>query len=261
MRATPLTRTLVSYLPSRSVIGLRRLADIPNWLLRRPHETDYLAFRNYRPPRPRVIDVGANRGQAVVSLRRVLRDPKIWSFEPNLDLAAYTAKRFRSPDFVLFPHALGASDETVTLYVPTYGHTVWDTRASLAEDEARQHLSPDQFRWYTERRASLEKMEVEIRALDEFDLAPDILKIDVEGVESAVIEGGMATIASHLPVIVLEGGADQSERLLRELGYRKHRFEPNRNRFVVGESGLLNTFLLRPGHYPLFAGIQLADGG
>jgi FkbM family methyltransferase len=260
MRATPLTRTLVSYLPSRSVIGLRRLADVPNWLQRRPHEADYLAFRQYKPPRPNVIDVGANRGQAIVSLRRVLREPKIWSFEPNLYLAEYIARRFRSPDFAAFPHALGASNQTVTLYVPTYGHTVWDTRASLAEDEARQHLNPDEFRWYTERRASLEKIEVEIRTLDEFDLTPDILKIDVEGAEAAVVEGGMTTIESHRPVILLEGDPDQPERLLTGLGYRRHRFDPDRNRMVAGESGALNTFLLRPDHHRLFAAMEIVDG-
>ena len=69
------------------------------------------------------------------------------------------------------------------------GTIIGSPEASSALDEARQHLNPDEFRWYTERRASLEKIEVEIRTLDEFDLTPDILKVDVEGAEVGVVKG------------------------------------------------------------------------
>lgn len=260
MQASPLLRTLVSYLPSRSVLPLRRVADVPNWLFRRPHDADYRAFRHYPLSNPRVVDVGANRGQAIVSLGRVLRQPRIWSFEPNPDLARYLERRFGPKEVVVTSCGLGARHEKVTLYTPRYGHTVWDTRASLAEEEARRQLNPEQFWRYAEGRVAIEKLEVEIRRLDEFDLAPHILKIDVEGAEAAVIEGGLTTIGAHLPVILLEGDAMESERLLIELGYRIHRFEPDRERLVAGESGGLNTFLLRPDHYQLFPGLQVSDG-
>lgn len=260
MRASPLVRTLVSYLPSRSVLGLRRLADVPNWMIGRPHDVDYEALRHFVPAHPKVIDVGANRGQAIVSLSRVLRRPRIWSFEPNPDLARYLSRRFSSKEVVVLSHGLGARAESVTLFVPKYGHTVWDTRASLAEEEAQRHLNADQFWRYSEDRVAIEKVDVDIRTLDEFDLAPDILKIDVEGTEAAVIKGGMTTIETHLPVILLEGDAVHSASLLSVMGYRIHRFEPNRGRLVVGESGSLNTFLLRPDHYQLFAGLEVSDG-
>jgi hypothetical protein len=129
----------------------------------------------------------------------------------------------------------------------------------VVEDEARQHLNSDHFCCYSEQRAGLEEITVEIRTLDELALAPDILKIDVEGAEAAVVEGGMATIKACRPVILLEGDAQQSEQLLSALGYRRHRYEPDRSRFVAGDSGDLNTFLLHPDHYPLFDDVRIAE--
>jgi hypothetical protein len=50
--------------------------------------------------------------------------------------------------------------------------------------------------------------EIETVTLDEFAvrnaLSPDIVKIDVEGHESAVIEGAVQTLATHRPTVFME---------------------------------------------------------
>jgi FkbM family methyltransferase len=51
--------------------------------------------------------------------------------------------------------------------------------------------------------------------------APDLIKIDVEGAELAVLQGGRGTLESHMPIILLECTHRQEEvrRFLEELGY------------------------------------------
>ena len=148
--------------------------------------------------------------------------------------------------------ASGRRNETLKLYVPKYGHTVWDTRASVVEAEARRHLSPEVFWRFDDRRATVVASEVEIRRLDEFDFAPHIIKIDVEGTESDVIDGGFDTIRAHLPVIVVEGNGAQAVERLRPLGYQRHRFDPVSNVLIRDQAGVINTFLLREDHHGLF---------
>ena len=46
--------------------------------------------------------------------------------------------------------------------------------------------------------------DVEIRTLDSFDLAPDFIKIDTEGFEYFILQGGEQTVKKHRPVIIVE---------------------------------------------------------
>jgi hypothetical protein len=51
---------------------------------------------------------------------------------------------------------------------------------------------------------------------------PDVLKIDVEGAEMKVLEGGHETIAKHKPVILVEGPKDlwpQMAAFFKDLNY------------------------------------------
>ena len=48
------------------------------------------------------------------------------------------------------------------------------------------------------------KKEVFIKKLDDYDLKPDLIKIDVEGHENEVIMGSIKTIKKHKPFIFIE---------------------------------------------------------
>ncbi|MGH6946244.1 MAG: FkbM family methyltransferase, partial [Kiloniellales bacterium] len=75
-------------------------------------------------------------------------------------------------------------------------------------------------------------MAVPARRLDDLDLRPpSLIKLDVEGHELAVIDGGRALLARAKPLIVLESRLGESSpgkvlaplAALRELGYRLYR--------------------------------------
>ena len=65
--------------------------------------------------------------------------------------------------------------------------------------------------------------DVDLVALDDLNLAPDVLKIDVEGLELDVLEGAASTISMHRPAILIEAhdGPSEVTRMLRPFGYRR----------------------------------------
>lgn len=211
-------RSAVSYVPSRSLFSLRELSDLKRRVQRRPHEPEFAVLRHFNWSRPVVVDVGANRGQAIRSFQLVLSDPRIVCVEPNPVLAAELKKRF--PSITLHNAALGEEPGELILHIPRYGHTFHDTRASLHHHVAAEFLSRRFFVPFRPTRAKVEVVAVEVIQLDELDVKPDVVKIDVEGAEELVIAGGLATIASTHPVLIIEMPSDRLVSSLAELGYQ-----------------------------------------
>lgn len=259
MRASailPVARSLVSYVPSTSLIRLRELKDLPKIAAGRPHESDFLALRWWNVTSPNVLDVGANRGQSIRSLRAVLKSPVIHSFEPNPFLGRQLDVRFRNdPDVTIHQIALSDRDGRLDLYLPRYGHTVYDTRASLGPEEAERFLAPDHFVPFSAARAGIEQVSVAVRTIDGLGLHPDLVKVDVEGADDQVVAGGTETLTLHRPIVLVEHPRRRTTDLLESLGYVAHAFDARCGRLQPNEAGELNTYFLLPSHRDQFGGV------
>ncbi len=203
--------------------GLLRRAFVTwSWASARPEEDDFRALPRVAAGEGVFVDVGANGGQSAVAAARLLPRHAIVCFEPNPRLAGELdfIRRLVGRDRArIMPFGLAAEEGRAVLHVPHLGALPVEARASLSPEEAQRHL--DQLEGAYGRRGDVRPVEVALRPLDSFDLVPDVLKIDVEGAEIGVLQGGMRTIARHRPVILLEKNADSEtcRMLLAPLGY------------------------------------------
>lgn len=138
-----------------------------------------------------VLDIGANHGQMAMKFAQYCRH--VYSFEPNPEQAALARKSM--PDNVtLVEKAVSDSNQFVSFYIDRRPGMNAVASSILKLDEM-----PDEFS---------EKIEVEAITIDDFVAAkkinPKLIKIDVEGHERAVIEGGINTIRSHRPYVIFE---------------------------------------------------------
>ena len=231
-------RSVISYVPSESLLALRRLKDLPLRLRHSPHEVDFKALQNLVSGTPVIIDVGANRGQSIESFRAVLDKSIIHAIEPNPSLAIALRKRY--PDVTVHNIGLDASPGERTLYVPRYGHTLWDTRASLLPEQSQQFLCSDNFMWFNQKRGHLEAFSVPISTLDELNIEADILKIDAEGLEEQILRGASVLLRLQL-IVIVESPNDSTIKLLSEQGYEPFAFDGSR---LISGKGQLNTLFL-----------------
>ncbi len=161
------------------------------------------------------VDVGTNRGQVLREAVRIAPLGRHIAFEPIPSLAAAVAREFPGVDCRAL--AVGARKE-----VTQFCHfTALDGWSGL-----RRHptISDEQGR--------PEYIDVEVSTLDaELDgVSPSVIKIDVEGAELSVLEGGRSLLARARPVVIFEHVADAAAMygdqpqapwdLLSELGYR-----------------------------------------
>jgi FkbM family methyltransferase len=135
-----------------------------------------------------VFDVGANRGYYSYALSRIT--DTVDAFEPNPVLADF-ARKMLGPKVTIHEVALSNYPGVETFYIPQMGPGVdVHFNASLKK--------PYSFDSYVE-------TQVRVASLDEFAfLDVGFIKIDVEGSDMDVIEGGRETIARNRPNMVVE---------------------------------------------------------
>ncbi|EKE77328.1 FkbM family methyltransferase [Oceanibaculum indicum] len=159
------------------------------------------------------LDIGANTGLYTHWLLRRAR--LVVAVEPIPRLSQLVVRRFaaavRDGRLIVENCALGNEDGSATLHIPD-GMTALSTLQPL------------------EGMANVADITVPVHRLDGLDSVRDLpigfMKIDVEGFESAVIEGGLGLLRRHQPTILVEaeerhrpGAVAALRGLLEPLGY------------------------------------------
>jgi FkbM family methyltransferase len=217
-----------------------------------PYRKEYLGVRAFHVPNALFIDIGANRGMSISTLRTMKPDARIIGFEPNYHLVEKMRRLFASDgDIRIEPFGLGDKEDELTLYVPVYRGYCFDGLASLYRENAERWLNPDRLWGFDPSKLVIEEMRVQIRTLDQFDLAPFLVKIYAQGHEQEIIRGAERTIKSYTPVILMPGHDEGADELLRKFGY--HRYAWLGNKFVrEGNRGFI-VFYVVPAHASEFS--------
>jgi FkbM family methyltransferase len=156
------------------------------------------------------LDIGANRGQFAYFLSRYSRN--VICFEPQPQLASYLRESLGDEASVC-QYALSDRTGRGMLHIPTIdGERENDGLASLVQFDDRP----------------AQRIDVDIRRLDDIGLSNiGFMKIDVEGMETNVLRGGMRLIERERPALLVESerrhstiAPDSVFALLSRIGYR-----------------------------------------
>jgi FkbM family methyltransferase len=165
-----LIRTVQTEFPALASVKPRLQIRVGH-LFHHPHERDFRLFRHLDIDAPVALDIGANRGQSLMSLWVTCRDPRITAFEPISGLAQKL--RDSTPPGLVHVEQVALSHEPgeALIHIPVYNGYVYDGLASLSEDDARW-LDEDRVYRYRPDKLEIVTETVEIRTLDSFDLDP-----------------------------------------------------------------------------------------
>jgi FkbM family methyltransferase len=188
-------------------------------------DSDFLALAKLGPVRL-ALDIGGNWGQSIYALQRCCKPSKIISFEPNCELAGRLRKVFAAdPAVEIRWQALADQAGEMPLYVPRYGNYIYDGLASIDEHEARSWLNADRMVWFDPAMVHVDHSMVPVVTLDSLALAPDVVKIDVQGAEEMVVRGGMETFTKHCPASIIEAPSPALTGLLGDIGMNPYWFD------------------------------------
>ena len=175
-------------------------------------ERNILPFLDIDPQKV-FLDVGANWGVYTLLMAPNCRHVYAWEPSPKAFLQLLKNSQ-RYGNITVFQEALGDVETTVELYQHVYsGHD------SLIEKGLD---------------LTGEIVEVQVRRLDDYDFQEGIglIKIDTEGYELPVIKGGLRTIQTHKPRLIVEvhepyeANAERIMKLLPSYSWKRRRKAP-----------------------------------
>lgn len=154
---------------------------------RRDDENLLLLLAAVLTPDSNCIDVGANVGSTLRSICAVAPDGRHIAYEPLPTLSELIRSEFPSVDVrqAALSNHLGEEEFVHVRHLPS--------RSGLRRPEYQG--------------SQTETLRTRVETLDAAlppDYVPALIKIDVEGAEQQVLEGGRETIMRHRPVIVFE---------------------------------------------------------
>ena len=151
------------------------------------------------------IDVGSNIGwHALVAAKTIGSNGKLWCFEPSPKMFAILETNMEVNGFgnaSCFQCGIGKKKEEVSFYL--------NDDVNKGESSALIQME------------DAEEITIKVLPLDDIaeqqNIVPDMIKIDVEGMEELVLIGAKKTIEKHRPILILECASEIDE----EKQYRK----------------------------------------
>jgi FkbM family methyltransferase len=146
-----------------------------------------------------VWDVGTNMGLFAFPAALKARAGQVYGFEPDVELAANLLRalrlaRNRHLKVVVHCFALGDQNGAASFLISRYGRSM-----NKLDGVGGWH----DYLFEVSERRSVGLLKID--TLAEYLRPPDVVKIDVEGAEMQVLNGGAATIAKFRPVMLVEG--------------------------------------------------------
>jgi FkbM family methyltransferase len=213
------------------------------------HEDDFKLMKWFEPNAKQVfIDIGSNRGEALTSMLLMNKsETKIIGFEPNFEvfkrLQNYISKR---KNVNIHNLGLGNKNKESKLFIPFYRKWMFDGLASFNYECAKDWLTKRMF-LYNEKKLTIKESKCKIKILDDYKLNPYFIKIDVQGLELEVLQGGINTLTRNLPILLIESLTKECVKYLSPLGYKFYCFN---NDFLSEGIGDLNTFCIDLERHP-----------
>lgn len=195
---------LISLVPNRLELSAR--FNYNRLLGRLEPEMDII--ENIAGRRRRCIDVGANVGLYSYRFARLFR--YVESFEP-IPSCAEIINSSKLPNVTVHKSALSNQQGQATLNIPATGEPEATCFASLSNQFAETDI-----------------LTVDLQTLDSFEFSDvDLIKIDVEGHELEVLQGGLETLKRESPSLLIEieqrhhpaTGIEEIFSFIQELGY------------------------------------------
>lgn len=175
-----------------------------------------------------VIDVGGHKGESIINFLKHDRICQILSFEPIKSNYEIILKKINKNNVQIFNFGISNSNNKKKIYIPK----IYNYRFTGLSSDNLKNLEFRLKAYFKKiyKKFSITSDLVHFRKLDDLQIIPDIIKIDVEGAELDVIKSGSETIIRHIPILIIEYNElnfDKIKNYLKKINYESFLYQKN----------------------------------
>ena len=227
--------------------GLRRLRVLLYYLRGKPHEEDFNFLRNPAFGQGLVLDLGANIGQSAISVAAAQPGLQILSIEANpaCEAGLKTTARLLGKSYQYRVVGVGAAEGVLSFHVPVRSSRMLLQEGTFDLDSLMSPASVARMgvpgRDYTVAVVA----SIPVITVDSLNLSPRVVKMDLQGLELAALQGMAQTLARAHPVLMIEIGERHEDivQLLAGHGYVRYHWDGKQLQAGVRDDTLNAIFI------------------
>jgi FkbM family methyltransferase len=204
-------------------------------LYRYVFEKEYEGLKYLKLGDGEIVDIGANDGVSALQFRMFNKINSIVSIEPNQTYDLILNKLTKKiKDYRYIITSVGSKTGKSKLTIPYYKGTPCASCAAIGKENVI--LSLRKVGWDTVLDAfEFKDVDVQMTTIDNLNLKPAFMKIDVEGSEHDVLLGVERTIQTSGPILLIENHTPDRKRMvvdfLANYGYEEYGFDSESKMF------------------------------
>jgi FkbM family methyltransferase len=188
-----------------------------------PHELDFyglIILYNLFPNKKfkSFIDIGANDGGSILSIRHLKYFGKIEAFEPSsASLSKLLKIAEKDKNLIIYNYGIVSTLKSETLFIPQVQGKLLRSYSSISKVDSLNRITND---LYIEPSLVIFREEkIVLKELDDFHIDPWCIKVDTEGYEAEILMKNLKIIKIKRPILYMEFNFDSSfDSLTQALG-------------------------------------------
>lgn len=243
----------VAFTSPRLTRMLRQCRLLLHYFRASPHEADFHFLSASMFKNGLLLDLGANIGQSAVSAIKTQPALRVFSVEANpaCESALKLARRLLGDRFEFRIVGVGSLAADLQFFVPVRAARMLLEEGTFDRSTLRTAASINRI-GLEGRDYHIEEIVVPIVTVDSLNIAPCVIKMDLQGFEFAALKGSVQTIRGSRPYIMVEIGEDwpQIRDFLAGHAYDMAMWDGSKLRKTDKVDGLLNAIFVPNGSMP-----------
>jgi FkbM family methyltransferase len=184
-----------------------------------------------------ILDIGANDGISIKAIKNFVKDITICSIEPgkeNFKKLKILKKKYKNLKIINCAVSNKKGKGKKTLFQPFYKNFHLSPFDSLSIKDVYKSMNFSLFIKNIKKKIHIEKSYAATNIVDNLNLKPCFVKIDIQGHEYNCLLGSLKTIKKNLPIIMMEYDLKENKKIykvLKRINYKKFFFR-SKNGFL-----------------------------